>query len=1007
MKPQNITNQAFEEAYEKLNLAQKEAVDTIEGPVVVIAGPGTGKTQVLSLRIANILQKAGAGVGPENILALTFTNAGVMAMRKRLAELTSPLVAHTVPIFTFHSFAEEQIQKYPEYFLGNALFRPATDIERLQIIEKILQDEPFEKLKTFGSEKHATKAVLGALDTIKQEGITEEDFDQRITEQEKSVADSEDSYYKRSGKGYQKGDLKPDVFKHVEKNKELSVVYKKYQLKLCAQKLYDFNDMLLSCIRALEEHSALQAELAEKHQYILVDEHQDTNGAQNRILELLMDADPQSSPNIFTVGDDKQAIYRFQGASIENFLTFAERFEDTKIIHLTDNYRSSQPLLDAAHSLITHNTSQGREHVPLVAASTINHENLAAHTFDSYQDELWFLVDDVAKKIESGTAPQEIAIIYIENKFLEGIQEVLEKKGIAYTVSSKHSLFGDPVMKKLIILLHAAAEPLANEILGEALLLDVLGLDPFDVILLFDEVRHGKKRKSLIGLMKQASTSQTPFQNRDSLEKTAEFFLQYHAKGSNLPFTEFFDAFLRESGFLQYVLTLPGQARHLEQIATLLGEIRKNIEQKPAYRLVDFLRYTKTLIEYDVTLETKSKRGESTGVQLMTAHGSKGLEFEHVYITNFIHGRWNHKRRSSQFKLPVVTSFADLEDERRLFYVALTRGKKNVTLLSSKRNTEGKEQLPSLFLAELAEEHLALHPNSKVAVAPETLFGERKVFLPKLTDLEFIRERFLATKLSATALNNYFRSPLLYFFRNLVRLPSSQTKTLLYGNVVHKTLELFFAEAKQKEVLPNKEHLLTIFQKVLDGEYLLHEHYKEFETRGIKNLSAYYEERKKDFVLTLDTEKKMSGVTFILPTGEELLLTGIVDKIEYLPGGTVRVIDYKTGKPWSEKTKDERTRLVRQIQFYKLLLDSHEENGERLVMTEGVLDFVEPNKKGVFEQERIIVTSEDIMILKEEIAAFAEDILSGKFLEADFSLDPEAKELLGFIQVFGSPGGQL
>ncbi len=997
----NQRKASFEALYQQLNPAQKEAVDSLEGPVVVIAGPGTGKTQVLSLRIANILDKAPAGIGPENILALTFTNAGATAMRQRLLELTSPEVAHRVHIFTFHSFAEEQMKEFPEFFAARAYFRPASEIERLQIVEDIVSKGDFVKLKTFGSSTHYTKSVLAAIDTLKKEGITEEDFEARVLEQEKEVVASEESYYKRSGKGYQKGDLKPDAFKYVEKNKELLEVYKKYQGKLSEKKLYDFNDMLLSCVRALEAEPSFRAELSEKYQYILVDEHQDTNGAQNRILELIIENNLDQEPNIFTVGDDKQAIYRFQGASIDNFLAFSEKFENTKIIHLTENYRSSQPILDAAHTLITNSESVKNPHVPLISASTISHENLSVHSFENYFDELWFLANDVEKKIAAGVDPNQIAVLYIENKFLEGIQEVFEKKGIAYSVSSKQSLFADPVMKKLLILLHAVAEPMNNEAFGEALLLDVLCLNELDVLTLFDQARYGRRQNSLIHLMKTSVQKGGVFHDDEALAKTADLFLSLHKKGNNMIFTEFFDEFLRITGFLQYLLTLPGQSRHLEQIATLLMEIRKNIEQKPNYRLTDFLAYTKTLLEYDVNLEVKAKRKEAKGVQLMTAHGSKGLEFEHVYITNFVHGKWSNKRKKNSFHLPVVTDLSDIDDERRLFYVALTRGKKDVTILYSQHSAEGKEQLPSLFVAELPQEGILFHANTVSSVEPEMLFGGRQTFLPKLTDVQFIRERFLNTKLSATALNNYYKSPLLYFFRNLVRLPSSQTETLLYGNVVHKTLELFFAEVSHKKSVPNQDRLLEIFRTTLDAEYLLHEYYEKFEKRGIKSLSVYYETIKDNVVFDLATEKKITGVTLPLPGGEELTLTGIIDKLEFLSDGTVRVIDYKTGKPWSEKGKEDRAHLIRQIRFYKLLLDSYEENGKRFVMTEGVLEFVEPNKKNKIERQVIPVTEEDVRILREEIHTFAKDVLDGTLLIKDFSLDTAAKEYLEFLEALG------
>lgn len=383
----------------------------------------------------------------------------------------------------------------------------------------------------------------------------------------------------------------------------------------------------------------------------------------------------------------------------------------------------------------------------------------------------------------------------------------------------------------------------------------------------------------------------------------------------------------------------------------------------------------------------------------MTAHGSKGLEFEHVYITDVVHGRWNSKRRVNFFKLPIVTEATTIEDDRRLLYVALTRAKKNITITYAEKSNEGKPQEPSIFITELLGEHVEVTTKSRTPEQLERLFAPRTQFFPKLTSSEYIRERFLATKLSATALNNYYKSPLVYFFRNLIRLPEAQTKTLLYGNVVHKTLELFFQEAKAAgQVLP-VERLLGLYQETLEKEYLLHEYYEEFSKRGKKNLENYYQEREKDFTVSIELEKRLTGLTFTLDSGEEIMLTGILDKLENLPDGSVRVVDYKTGRAWSEKNKEEKECLRRQIVFYRLLLDQYEESGKKFNMSEGVLDFVEPNKKGYFEQERIIVTDADCEELKREINEFARVVLSGELLNIETLAGKDAKEYVELLDI--------
>ncbi|PID51643.1 MAG: hypothetical protein CR954_00750, partial [Candidatus Moraniibacteriota bacterium] len=339
----------YEEQYNTLNAQQKRAVENIEGPVTVIAGPGTGKTQVLTLRIAHILQHAGAGIGPENILALTFTSAGVVAMRTRLAQFIGTEEAYRTNIFTFHSFCENHIQQYPEYFPQIAYARVATDVEQIHILEDILDKNEYEHLTTFGSRFHYVKEILHAIDCLKREGLSPDDFTKKIDLQEQAIMADENSYYKRKTKNHNKGDFKDSARKPVDKNRDLCAVFAAYQEALYEKNLYDFSDMIMQFVVVAERDEEFASILREQYQYILVDEHQDTNEGQNRVIAVLTDAEHLGGrPNIFTVGDDKQAIYRFQGASIKNFLHFRDHFDDVTEIHLEDNYRSAQGILDQA-----------------------------------------------------------------------------------------------------------------------------------------------------------------------------------------------------------------------------------------------------------------------------------------------------------------------------------------------------------------------------------------------------------------------------------------------------------------------------------------------------------------------------------------------------------------------------------------------------------------------------------------------------------------------------------
>ena len=425
----------FKKYYDQLNPEQKSAVDAIEGPVMVIAGPGTGKTQILTLRIANILAKTDTPA--EAILAVTFTEAGVIAMRKRLADIIGSQ-AYEVTITTFHGFAHSIIQKYPEDFpriIGSANI---TEADQVRIMEEVIEETKGLKiLRPFGDRFHYLSDVLHAIQTLKREGIDVDRLSSIVDSESKTFTSRDDLFHlKGAHKGKMKGEHK-DLEKQIEKNRELAMLYETYQDALTEQKLYDFDDMIMEVLSALMTNEELQMMLQEQYQYILVDEHQDTNNAQNRILELLMSY--HDNPNLFIVGDEKQAIFRFQGASLENFHYFKNKFPEAKLITLTRNYRSTQTVLDVARTNLI--AKAGHPDAPI--------KILEAATSDS---ELYMIIHDIAQKIKSGTEASEIAVLYRTNRDALPLARMCEKLGVPYHIESDLDILADHDIRKLVLI---------------------------------------------------------------------------------------------------------------------------------------------------------------------------------------------------------------------------------------------------------------------------------------------------------------------------------------------------------------------------------------------------------------------------------------------------------------------------------------------------------------------------------------------------------------------------
>lgn len=988
----------FEKELVKLNDEQLQAVEQIEGPVMVVAGPGTGKTQILSLRIANILNKIGAEFAP-NILALTFTNAGVKAMRERLINFIGIELAYEINIFTFHSFAEDQIKNNSEYFSNFIFSCPIDQIDQIEIIEDILESGQYKKLKTFSSSFHSINDILKAILDLKSEAITIQDFEASFLTIEKRTIDSfDDPFYKRNCANGKKGDLRKEVLDKIqsekEKQKELLDIYKKYQEELIKRKFYDFNDTILSVVEKAKNDINFRAILQEKYLYILVDEHQDTNEAQNKIIELIGEADAnKKKPNIFTVGDEKQAIFRFQGADEKEFKKFKEKYVDVKIINLEKNYRSSQNILNTAHSLISDGVILKAENKNFAQHS----KKVNSFFFEDRKEELIFLAEEIKEKIKEGVNPNEIAVFYSKNNEVDDIKNILEKYNIPYNIFSKENILDSIEIKKLLLILKAINNPYDDNILAKVLFIDFFDFDTFDILKIFDKLatRHRKaiKNKSVLKII----SSKEILENIEisEIEKFLNFsklLNKLKKESENLEFLEFFELALNEIGFLKYILSKKDNVSALKRLEKIFDEVKNLSQTKGTYSLKKFLRYIEILERESIKIEVGQSSLMNDGINLMTAHKSKGLEFEYVYITNFTEKNWDKSRNRNLFVLPIKKNKGSIDDKRRLFYVALTRGKKEVVISYAKKMDNLKrENLPSRFL-KLIDENLIDFKNIKqkdLKSKIELYFGKKEEKVLSIFNKEFIKKTFLENPLSFTALNNYLKSPIVYFFRNLIRLPSVQVNYLVFGNIIHKTLELYFEKGKNEKRKPEKKELLLFFDQALEMFKINEKDFKNFKNRGYELLEKYFDKYNKDFNFDIRLEKDFYS-EIELKDGAKLKLYGIVDKIEKLDDNKIRVIDYKTGKTYREKTKEGRENLERQLVFYRLLIDGYF-NDDRV--SEAVLDFVEENKKtGELEVFKKIIDKKDVEELKELIREFAEDILSGDFLEREYEKTKENKE---------------
>lgn len=980
-----VTNE-FKSLYAGLNKEQKEAVDAIEGPVMVIAGPGTGKTQILTLRIANILLKT--QVNPENILALTFSEAASFEMRARLSKIIGT-AAFRAEISTFHSFANSIIKNYPDEFPYLLASDSITEIEQLELIEKLINSLDLKLLKPFGDPLYYLKDILATINDLKKENIPPEELKEVIKKQFEDFEKIEDLYHE---KGKFKGEMKgkyQDLKKDMEKLQEFLKVYETYRKKLIEDKKYDFNDMLILVVKALSEDKSLLLRIQEKFQYILVDEHQDTNAAQNKLIELI--AGFYEIPNLFVVGDEKQAIYRFQGASLENFLYFSRIYPQAKLINLAKNYRSHKIILDASQSLIEKNISANiLPKKNLLAETKLKKEKIKIAALSDFHLEYEYVASDIAKKIKTGTEPSEIAVLARRNMDLFPLAQSLERLGIKFIIQADLNILNDLQIQKLIILFEAINNPLNEIFLVRAMQLDFLNIDPFDVYKLLNYSRKEKKEFSqLTGKINEKLISELGLENPIAIEDFYHKYKRWVDLSNNEPFDNFFVTVVNESGFRLNLLKLNNRYQLLNKLTGLFDEIKLQQNKNVRFNLEDFLHFLQTIEKHKLSLKAKTEHSLEEGVRLLTVHKSKGLEFDSIYIINCFDGRWgNSRKRGTKIKIPwelfgqnikAGVSFAEIEDERRLFYVGLTRARKEIILSYSKFGIEGKEQLPSQFIQEITPEFL----QEIDATNFEKTFDRAKLLdLPKKIiinpkDKKYLQSIFLEKGLSVTGLENFLECPWKYFFRNLVILPDVKNKHLIFGTAIHFALEAFIKSMHFKKL--GIRFLLDKFHECLDKEAITENDFKEISEKGERALRLFLEQIIPTWPKNIQSELSVKGVRF----SDEIILNGRIDMIEPLSSDNlVRVHDFKTGKIKSRSQIDgsnekNKANYFRQLVFYKILLDRYKSG--LLKMKEGVIDFVEPDEKGRFRSEVFVITDKDVEEVEKLIKFVADQIINLKF----------------------------
>lgn len=989
----------FLERYEKLNDRQKEAVDTIYGPVMVIAGPGTGKTEVLAMRIANLLRSE-AQVQPQEVLCLTYTDEATNSMRRRLVQIVGN-AAHKVSIYTFHGFCNMVIQNNSELFSKREL-QPIDDLQRAELMHDILETlPPGHRLRRLSGDIYNDSGKLSRLfDMMKREHLKPDDISNAIDEYLAGLPEKDGYTYKRAYKEYKKGDLKQDAIDEetarMENTRAAAYLFDTYQQRMREMGLYDFSDMILWVLNEFEKNPVLLQSYQERYQFILVDEFQDTNGSQYDLLNHLTSY--WDEPNIFVVGDDDQSIYEFQGARIRNIVDYYTRYrEGIKVIVLPHNYRSSQAVIDKAMATIQHNKQRLVNQLHelkldknIIAANDrfANGNNTVKPVVRSYQNILQEEADTVLQieqLRQKGVPLNEIAILYSQHKQADNIIDLFERKGIPYNVKRAVNVLDHHLTTQILNVLRYLEAERRKTFDGEDLLFELMhspwfGIDTNDIAALALHMQQSRKETGPLRwrmlLSNPLLIESLNLSSAQAMHRLGRNLDEWERQQLAMPLPLLVEKIVHESGIVAHLLKTTDHIWSLQVLNTLFDFVKDTYSRRPRIRPVEFLQIIERMDKEGISLPLQRVVQSDNGVHFYTAHSSKGNEFEYVFLIGCTSNFWEKKRGAgNEYKMPDTITATEIDADnthkeevaRRLFYVALTRAKKHLIVSYAVNDNAGKGISASAFIDEICTEDEREQAKVPVAIVADHItwalkpVDEVRIKIGNAAWVDRMLQQFI---MSATQLAKFLRCPLTFYYETVLKVPMQKSDALGFGSAIHNSLERMMLEMKNnKGEFPDKERVLSFFRSELyrESSSFTQVQFERRMEQGLTLLSDYYDH----FVPTMhkDVEIEYKVPRYML---EGVPVTGKIDKIE-LHGDTCTVIDFKTGDPDSKyasanlagpnEKEPNGGDYWRQMVFYKLLLERYEDRNWRVNL--GRFDYIQKTAKGDYKQYTVPVFKPD------------------------------------------------